>query len=477
MSLAGGLASTVRSAPASLHRKNAGGTIGVGIVGLGRKGSQLIETFASMKGVRITALCDVDREVLALYTGKLNDQPTRPQSCIDVRKMLDNRDVDAVIIATPNHWHALMTIWACQAGKDVYVEKPVSHNFWEGRQMIAAARRYNRIVQAGTQNRSSLALREALEYIRAGNLGRVIQVRGLCYDERPSIGKTNGPQPIPEAINYDLWTGPAPLEPLFRRRVHYDWHWFWTTGNGNIGNQGVHQLDVCRWFAGQDQLPKSVVSLGGRYGYEDDGQTPNTQVALFDYPVPIIFEVRGLMESKGAAAMDHILGVRVGFLVECEGGVFTGGKAGGGWVYDKDKKRVKQFAAAGEETHVQNFIDAVRSRNIGDLKAEVREGVVSAGLSHMANLSYRLGRQSDTASALEMLESQPEFREAVERMYRHLAANEVNLTEHWLKVGAHLEFNPGQNQFVSRSSYDLGDWANLMSKPPYRPPFVVPEVA
>jgi len=233
---------------------------------------------------------------------------------------------------------------------------------------------------------------------------------------------------------------------------------------------------VCRWFAGQDQLPKSVISFGGRYGYEDDGQTPNTQVVLFGYPVPIIFEVRGLMESKGAATMDHILGVRVGFLVECEGGVFAGGKSGGGWVYEKDGKRVKQFAAAGEETHAQNFIDAVRSRNIRDLKAEIREGVVSAGLPHMANLSYRLGRRSTLASALEKVGSRPEFQEALGRMGRHLTANEVDLTGEWLKAGAHLEFNPEQKQFISRSSYDLGEWANLMSKPPYRAPFVVPEV-
>jgi predicted dehydrogenase len=468
--------SGIGSGYASTPTRSAGDLIGVGIVGLRGKGRHHVEMFSSMKGVRITALCDVDREILSRSAEKLKDQPTRPACYIDVRRMLENRDVDAVVIATPNHWHALMTIWACQAGKDVYVEKPVSHNLWEGAQMIRAARRYTRVVQAGTQNRSSLALREALEYIRAGSLGEILRVRGLCYDERPSIGKTNGPQPIPESIDYDLWTGPAPLEPLFRGRVHYDWHWFWNTGDGNIGNQGIHQLDLCRWFAGQDQLPKSVISIGGRYGYEDDGQTPNTQVALFDYPVPIIFEVRGLMESKGAPSMDHILGVRVGLLVECEHGVFAGGKSGGGWVYDQDKKRIKQFSAPGEETHAQNFIDAVRSRNIEDLKAEVREGVLSAGLFQMANLSHRLGKQTTMQSALEMLAPRPELHEAGERLCRHLAANEVDLAKEGLQGGAHLEFNREQAQFVSRTSFDLGYWANLMSKPPYRPPFVVNEI-
>jgi predicted dehydrogenase len=450
--------------------------IGVGIVGLRGKGRHHIEMFSAMEGARITALCDVDQEVLSRSLEKIKNQRPKPEAYADVRKLLDDKNVDAVVIAAPNHWHSLMTIWACQAGKDVYVEKPASHNLFEGRQMVKAARQYKRVVQTGMQNRSSLALQEALAYIRAGNLGRILRVRGLCYDERDSIGKTNGPQPIPAGIDYGLWTGPAPLEPLRRQRLHYDWHWFWNTGDGNIGNQGIHQLDLCRWFAGQDELPKSAISLGGRYGYVDDAQTPNTQVVLFDYPVPIIFEVRGLPESKGAPNMDHLHGVRVGFLVECENGTFAGGKSGGGWVYGTDQKRIKQFSAAGEETHANNFIDAVRSRSIKDLRADVREGYLSAGLFQMANLSHRLGTESALRPALDLLTPWPDFQETVERMRQHLAANEVDLQGEWLTSGARLDFDLKRGHFSSQSSYDIGYWANLLSEPQYRRPFVISEM-
>ena len=302
----------------------------VAVVGLNSKGSHHIQMFKQVPGVRVVALCDADESILDREVKKLSAENITVQTYVDFRKLLENKDIDAVSIATPNHWHSLMTVWACQAGKDVYVEKPISHNVFEGRKAVEAARKYGRIVQAGTQSRSDVALQEVAEYLRSGRLGKILRARGFCYKRRPSIGQANGPQPIPAGVHYDLWCGPAPLKPLRRERFHYDWHWFWQTGNGDIGNQGVHEMDMCRWMLGEKGFPPRVFSIGGRFGYEDDGETANTQVAVLDYPAaPLIFEVRGLPERAGVENMDHYRGVRIGFVIDCEEGSFVGGAAGG----------------------------------------------------------------------------------------------------------------------------------------------------
>ena len=268
----------------------------------------------------------------------------------DYRKVLDDKEVDAVVIATPNHWHSLMAIWACQAGKDVFVEKPISHNVWEGRKLVEAARKYNRIVQAGIQSRSDEAFPEVIDYLKQGNLGKIIAAYGLCYKPRESIGKVGGPHPIPKSVDYNLWSGPAPLVPLKRSRFHYDWHWQWAYGNGDIGNQGAHQMDQARRLLGQNGLPRRVMSIGGRFGYDDDGETANSQIAIFDYdPVPLIFEVQGLPRKRGDAAMGNFKGVRIGVIVKCEDGYFAGG-GGGGWVYDNNDKKIRQFVSLRRKT-------------------------------------------------------------------------------------------------------------------------------
>ena len=233
--------------------------------------------------------------------------PPRVEKYGDLRKLLENKDIDGISTATPNHWHALITILACQAGKDVYVEKPTSHEVWEGRKAVEAARKYGRIVQAGTQSRSSLLLKEAFEWVRAGNLGKIQVARGLCYNRRGSIGKLEGEPKVPATVNLDLWCGPSPLEKPHREHFHYDWHWFWQTGNGDIGNQGIHQMDIARWGLGKSELAPSVLSVGGRFGYEDDGQTPNTQFAIHNYgDCLLIFEVRGLPKHPGSPKMDQL---------------------------------------------------------------------------------------------------------------------------------------------------------------------------
>ena len=264
----------------------------VAVVGVRSKGNHHIEMFKEVPGVRLVALCDVDETILDQRAAELAADGIQVATDVDVRRLLERKDVDAISIATPNHWHSLMAVWACQAGKDVYVEKPVSHNVWEGRKVVEAAAKYNRIVQAGTQSRSDEALIELAAYLRSGQLGKILRARGFCYKRRESIGKVDGPQPIPAGVDYDLWCGPAPLEPLRRKQLHYDWHWVWDTGNGDIGNQGIHEMDMCRWMLGEETLPRRVFSIGGRFGYVDDAETPNTQIAVFDYPsAPIIFEV------------------------------------------------------------------------------------------------------------------------------------------------------------------------------------------
>src|SRR5205807_7292226 len=241
-----------------------------------------------------------------------DEKGTPVQTYTDVRKLLENKDIDVISTATPNHWHSLITIWSCQAGKDVYVEKPVSHNVFEGRQCVEAARKYNRIVQAGSQGRSNGAQREAFAWIKEGHLGKIKIARGLCYKRRPSIGKVDGPQPIPSQIDYDLWCGPALKLPLTRKKLHYDWHWVWNTGCGDLGNQGIHEMDVARWFLGAMELSPRVFSVGGRLGYVDDGETPNTMVIYHDYPTaPLIFEVRGLPDKPGSKNMDQYKGASI----------------------------------------------------------------------------------------------------------------------------------------------------------------------
>ena len=267
------------------------------VVGFNGRGGSHINGLGglSAQGVRMVGLCDVDSNVLQGGVSKLDKAGTRVDGYTDIRKLLERKDIDVISIATPNHWHALATIWSVQAGKDVYVEKPVCHNVWEGRKMVEAARKYKKIVQTGTQCRSSSGIREAVQWVQGGNLGKITAARGLCYKPRGSIGKVEQDQPIPESINYDLWCGPAPMDPLRRARLHYDWHWIWNYGNGDLGNQGIHQMDIARWFLGENDLSPKVMSVGGRLGYVDDGETPNTQFVYHEYDsAPLIFEVRGL---------------------------------------------------------------------------------------------------------------------------------------------------------------------------------------
>jgi predicted dehydrogenase len=443
--------------------------IRVGVVGIRSKGAQLTEAFHEIEGVRVVALCDVDRRILEREAAKFENRGEPLEKYTDIRKLLENQAIDAVAVATPNHWHSLIGIWACQAGKDVYLEKPVSHNVWEGRRLVEAARKYNRIVQAGTQNRSDTGFREAIEYLRQGNLGKVLWAHGLWYRDRTGLGRVAGPQPIPPSIDYNLWCGPVPMEPLLRPSLHYDWHWFWNTGNGDMGNLGAHQIDDCRFALGLG-YPTRVISYGGRFNFDDNAQTPNTQIAVFDYPgLPVIIEVRNLFHSKEAKHMDHFRGVRDGGnVIHCEEGYFAGGR-GGGWVYDLEGKRIKQFPGDGGEGHAANFVACMRSRKSGELYAEIEQGHISAALCHMANASYRLGKAASLTECDTPL-GHPAVAEAHDRFKQHLLNNEVRPRS--LHLGPWLEIDAAGESFHGAQA-KAGN--RLLKRQKYRKPFIVPE--
>jgi predicted dehydrogenase len=459
-----------QSAPANARVIGANDDIRVAVVGLNSRGKNHFDNF-QRKGVRVVAICDVDSAVLDRLGAYAKEKyGVAPQVYQDYRKLLENKDIDAVTLATPNHWHALGGIWAAQAGKDVYVEKPISHNIWEGRQLVESARKYNRIMQAGTQTRSSQAIKEAIAWLRAGNLGKIKLARTLCYNRRDSIGKATEPCKIPTTVDYDLWCGPAPKEKeLWRKKFHYDWHWQWPMGNGDLGNQGVHQVDMVRWALGYNEVAPRVFSLGGRLGYADDGTTPNTMISWLDYKeVPVIFEVRGLPTKAGSDKMDQYRGQRgVSAVFECEGGFMVFPNYTSAIACDNDAKEIKKWE--GSENHYANFITAVRSRKVSDLNADILEGHLSAAISHQANISYQLGVTKTPDQVRDAVKNEKGVAEALGRMEEHLAANNVDLKKATLTLGPVLEMNPKTERFTNNEA------ANKLVTREYRAPYVVPE--
>lgn len=454
--------------------KDANNDIRIAVIGFNGRGQSHLHEFGKMKGVRITALCDVDKHVLEKEVAKFKKDGKEVEAYTDIRKLLESKNVDAVSIATPNHWHALATIWSVQAGKDVYVEKPISHNVWEGRKTVEAARKYNKIVQCGTQARSSTAIKEAIAWVKAGNIGKIHFARGFCYKPRPSIGKTSEAQNVPDWIDYDLWCGPAPLTPPHRNTprfgpIHYDWHWFWDYGNGDLGNQGVHQMDVARWFLGETKLSPRVFAFGGRFGYDDDGQTPNTLVVYHAYEnVPLIFEVRGLPKASGETEMDKYKGVDIGVIIECEGGyVRVTSNYSQAEALDTTGKEIVKFA--GTENHFANFIEAVRSRKTSDLNADILEGHISAALCHTGNISYRLGRKATFDEFREGIKGNKGASDSFNRMTDHLFVNGDILKTNPATLGAMLQMDPAKETFIHNLDAD-----HLLTRE-YRKPFVVPE--
>lgn len=468
-SLAGATGASFLPKTAKANAVDANGDIRIAFLGVGGRGSSHVSDFQKIKGVRLVAVCDADID----HANKIRDKypDLKLDAYQDYRKVLERTDVDGVVIATPNHWHTAMTIHACQAGKDVYVEKPATHNIWEGRGLIEAARKYNRIVQTGTQRRSDPGWHEAMAFIKSGQLGKIKLSRGLCYKDRESIGNVTTPQPVPASVDYNLWSGPAQIAPVMREKFHYDWHWFWPYGNGDIGNQGVHQTDVARWALGSMSLPRTVVSVGGRFGYEDDGETPNTQISLFDYPEGLmVFEVRGLNRDKQSnyyrAAKGHSAGVRIGNVIHCEGGYVMENFA-----YDNEGKKIKKFGLDGGGNHQENWIKAVRSRNAGELNAAPVEGHLSAAICHLANISHRLGKEVAPEVVSEHFKNNSAGQDAWDRFLEHLTANGVDAKGIKPVFGPVLEIDPQKEVFVGA----MAEQANKHLSRDYRKEFAVTE--
>ena len=389
----------------ALRAYGANDRINLAVIGVGGRGTSHLGMIAKQPNANIAAVCDVNQAQTERASARVEKlQGHKPKEYADMRKLFEDKDIDAVTVATPNHWHALTTIWAVEAAKDVYCEKPATYNIFESQRMVAHARKANRIVQIGMQSRSTEHKQRAIQLLRDGAIGKIYMSRGICFKRRPSIGHTPV-EPVPAGVNWDLFLGPAAMEPYTKNHHVYNWHWFWNTGNGDIGNQGIHEMDMARWGLGRE-LPKGVVSTGGKYVYDDDQETPNNQIATFDYgDAELVFEVRGLPTptestitfqaptgqrlSGGNSIGNTFFGDKGYMSVDYEGfQIFLGDRHEPG-----ESMKAAQGHGDDSNAHMANFLKAVRSRKVEDLNADVAEGALSADLVHMANTSYRLGRK------------------------------------------------------------------------------------
>ncbi|QDU78643.1 Alpha-N-acetylgalactosaminidase [Polystyrenella longa] len=432
----------------------------VAVVGVKGRGQSHISGFTGSPDSEVVALVDPDEKYLnqradeiAKKTGK------RPAVYTDLRKCYEDQAIDIVSIATPNHWHALAAIWAVQAGKHVYVEKPVSHNVSEGRRIVDAARKHGKIVQTGTQSRSMKGTLDVMDFMHQGGVGTISKARGLCYKRRKSIGP-KGNYDVPETVDYDLWTGPAPMEELTRPQFHYDWHWQFLYGNGDLGNQGIHQMDLARWGLGVSGIGDSVLSYGGRLGYEDAGDVANTQVSVHNYgDKQLIFEVRGL-------ETELYMDTRVGVIYYGSEGYVVQPSYSSAVAYDLDGQVTEKFTGGGN--HFQNFIDAVRANDHTILNADIEEGHYSSALCHLGNISYRLGEKMTVAEVGEKLGDNDEYQETLGRFTQHLKNNGLEGESTEISLGPTLKLEG--EEFTG----EMAEQASPMLTREYRKGFEVP---
>jgi predicted dehydrogenase len=433
----------------------------IAMVGMRGYGMKLSEAFSKVPGCDITHVCDVDTAVGAKGVEHIERLGQRKPAFVqDLRKLFEDKNIDAVALSIPHHWHALAAVWAMQAGKHVYLEKPVTHNIREGCSLTAAAAKYKRVVQSGTQLRSDTAMAKAAQYIQSGKLGQVNVVKCLAYKRRKSIGPAGSYSP-PSTVDYDLWTGPAPLLPISRKRFHYDWHWFWEYGNGGLGNNGVHRVDLARWALNLKGLGDSVLSFGGRYGYEDAGVTPNTQMTFHRFgDTMVIQELRGLPTRR---------------YLECANGVLFFGteghlhfEKGEARIFSPDGKYIRSLKADTEkETHQENFIRAVSAGDPKVLNGGLEEGIASAALCHVGSISQRVGRlakESEVAASLEQLNN-PETIHTLARTRAHLGYKNIHKQ---FTLGPLLQLDSKNETILNHVQAQ-----SLMGRQ-YREPFVLP---
>ncbi len=471
--VAGGIgATTALSFGPSLDAKVLGANeqLRVAVIGFGGRGRALINCVKRAKNAKLVALCDADDKILKKQDAK--DQSLfRTQN---FREILDRKDIDAIASATPNHWHSLLTILAVQAGKHVYIEKPISHNMLESQEVVKAARKYKRIVQCGFQNRSDTGLIPFYQKLKAGDYGKVLFVHGTCHRSRNSIGKLEKPLTVPKHIDYNFWLGPAAKQPIMRPRFHYDWHWDFNTGNGDVGNQGPHEWDLMNWALGDpDDLPSEMIAAGNRFGWNDAGNTPNIMAcAGISNGIPFCFEV---MDLKGGRRAPYNRGV--GVIIKTERGVFVGGRGGGQFRFsDGKQERFRRTGGQGDGTqsHMENFVQAIQENNRKIQRSECAVAANSAAMSHMANLSYQLAAKAKIDQVENSFDDNVNQRDMIGRLrdstWLFAASKGGAPQEPWM-LGPKLSYDNKSKKFTG----DNANKANALIGREYRKGFELPK--
>lgn len=464
----GGLAAaslTVAGTKAPARVLGANDTVRVAVVGINARGSEHIRELsriAKTNNVEIAYLVDPDSRLFPEKSELVNRNMGKTPKCVqDLRTALDDPNLDAVTIASTNHWHAIQGIWACQAGKDVYVEKPCSHTVVEGRKLVEAARKYNRIVQQGTQSRSNGRFMGEVAAVKSGKYGKLVVAYGEAGKPRQGIGFKE-PKAPPEGLDFNIWLGSAPEQPYHENLVHYNWHWFWDFGNGEIGNQGPHHWDIARWAMPDGAVPRSVISVGGRFFWNDQGQTANTQFTIVDFGGPVILmENRDLVKSSRLSSRNEF---------RMEEGVIRNGQ-----FFPKGQEKGEPLPGVQSTKdfltrHFANFIDCVRSRKREDLNAEIEEGHRSVLMAHLANISYRLGTETPFSTEATAFAGDALFRESLDGMKKHLT-DEVGMKLDGVtyRLGRKLAYDAAAEKFPGDEE------ANKLLTQPYRKPFVLPD--
>jgi predicted dehydrogenase len=467
LSAAGGVA----LATSHLRAANLNEQLNMGFIGCGGRGNELLTHFSQLKDVRIAALCDPDSQRLSETAARYDGAATHD----DLRKLLDDPSIDAVAIATCNHWHALAAIWACERGKDVYVEKPLAHNHWEGQQVVLAARKHDRVVQIGTQQRSDPLQEKLKKFLHDDQaLGPIRYVQVCRLGARKPIGKRSTPLEIPKTVDYNLWLGPAQDKSIFRDNLHYDWHWDWNTGNGEMGNWGVHVLDDALNVVLRDRVPfpKRVAAGGGRVAWDDAGDTPNVGFAYYETgDVPLLFALSNLADKSEKKRGFTIDGMGTGYVIHCEGGYYAGGR-GNGAAHDHDGKVIRRFRGDSGAGHARNFVDAVHAHNRSKLNAEIEIGHQSTAWCNLADVAIRVGQPYAHDAAASAGKPPKAWTEAVDAIEQHIAENGVQLPA-GLTFSPLLEFDAAAETFTGPDA----DRANVLLRREYRKGFELPTLA
>ncbi len=464
-----GLSSLARSASAATTAE----PIRLGLIGLGWRGGQLLDELGRLPEANIVALCDPE----AKFLGEASKKQPQAKTYADLRQLLDDPTIEAVVIATCNHWHCLAGVWACEAGKDVYVEKPLSNRLWEGRQLINAARKHGRIVQVGTQQRSDPMQDEIRTYLHEDKaLGPIESVVVTRFGVRESIGKRSTPLEMPATLTYDLWLGPAKDEPIFRNKLDYDWHWDWNTGNGECANWGVHVLDDVRNVAFNDRvtMPNHVASGGGRLVWDDAGKTPNFQFAYLDAGgTPVFFALSNLPSEPGGNQPLRFDGVESGYIVVCDGGSYHGYR-GGGEAFDTDGKSIKKFHGDSGAGHMRNFFKAVRARDPKLLNADVAVGHASTNWAHAINASWRAADGPGLIPDLGSVGDSPAGEKIAGLLQDQLASYFPSGAPDNVRSSAVLEIDPAREEFVGAGASAANEFIGPRE---YRQPYELKPIA